>query len=80
MFSGFRSVWMRLRSCRTIECQWGNLEEHDHGPTSHTCEELTCKTLDLRAGKGHKAIAFEKIKDALTQKIGDNTDVVPKVE
>jgi hypothetical protein len=48
--------------------------------TSHTCKELTCKALDLRTGKWHKAVAFEKIEDTLTQKISDNTDMVSKVE
>lgn len=48
--------------------------------TSHTGKELTSKTLNLRTRKGHKAVAFEKIKDALAQKIGDDADVVPKVK
>lgn len=67
-----------MQDCRTSV--GGRGEKRTMRPTSNTCEELTCKALDLRTGKWYKAVAFEKIKDTLTQKIGDNADVVPKVE
>lgn len=41
---------------------------------------MTGKVLDLSAGKGHEAVAFEKIKDTLAQEIGNNANVVAIVE
>ena len=34
----------------------------------------------MTAGKGDKLIAFEEIKDALAEQVGDDTNVVPKVK
>jgi hypothetical protein len=48
--------------------------------TSYTRKELSGETLDLRAGKWHKSISLEEVKDTLSQKICDNADVVSEVE
>lgn len=36
-------------------------------PTSDACQKLPGKALDLTVGKGHKLIALEEVKNALTQ-------------
>ena len=43
-------------------------------------EELLGKLLDVRAWEGYKLIRLEEIENALPVEIGDDTDVVPKVE
>ena len=48
--------------------------------TGNTGQELTRKTLDLTAWKRYEGICLEKVKNALTEKIRDNADVVPVVE
>ena len=48
--------------------------------TSYTRKELSGEALNLRAGKWHKSISLEEVEDTLSQKIGDNADVVPEVE
>jgi len=50
------------------------------GRTSHTCEELPCKTLYLTAWKGHKRVGLEEVEHALSEKIRDNTDMVSVVK
>ena len=48
MFSGLRSVWMRLRSWRTAQELAHYEYGQDAGPlTSHTGEELAGKGLDV---------------------------------
>lgn len=49
-------------------------------PTCYASEELFRKLLDMRTGKGNKAIGFEKVEDALAVEIGDDADMVPKVK
>lgn len=48
--------------------------------TSNTSEELSRKALYLAVREGYKAIALEKIKDTLTQKVHDNTYMTSVVE
>lgn len=48
--------------------------------TCNAGEQLLCKMLDLAAGKGHKIIALQEVEDALAEQVGDDADVVPKVE
>ena len=48
--------------------------------TGYTREQLSCEILNLSAGKRHEIVAFEEIKNTLTQKIGYNADVVAIVE
>jgi len=36
--------------------------------------------LNVAAGKGHKRVAFQKVKHALTQEICNDADVVAEVE
>jgi hypothetical protein len=48
--------------------------------TGDTRKELAGKLLDMSAGERHKGVALEEIKDALAQKIGDDTDVVAEVK
>lgn len=79
MFSGLRSVCTRFKSCRTILGLVGN---HVNSVllTGYTHEQLPRETLNLRIGKGHKAIALEEIKDTLSEEIHDDADVTPVVE
>lgn len=48
--------------------------------TGDTREELAGKLLNVSARKRHKGVAFEKVKDALAQEIGDDADVVAEVK
>lgn len=48
--------------------------------TSNTGEELFSKVLDLAAREGHELICLEKVEDTLPEQIGNNTDVISKVE
>lgn len=49
-------------------------------PTGYTREELSSKVLDLAAGERNKAVAFQEIKHALSEQIGDNANVVSVIE
>ena len=56
---------------------------HFTGQTSLTCntgKQLPCEILNLAAGKRHKGIALEKVKDALSIEVGDDADVAAKVK
>lgn len=48
--------------------------------TCNAGEQLLCKMLDLAAGERHKIIALQKVEDALPEQVGDDADMVPKVE
>lgn len=48
--------------------------------TGNACEKLASELLDLTAWKGNKTIAFQEIKHALAQQIGDYANVVSEVE
>jgi hypothetical protein len=48
--------------------------------TSYTGKKLSSETLNMRARKRHELISLQKIKDALTEQVCDNTDVISKVE
>ena len=48
--------------------------------TCNAGKQLLCKMLDLAAGKGHKIIALQEVEDALAEQVGDDADMVPKVE
>ncbi len=50
------------------------------GRTSHARKQLPCKTLYLTAWKGHKCVRLQEVEHALSQKVRDDTDMVPKVE
>ena len=81
MFSGFRSVCIRLRSCKTgAQCQTTRNQGRKDGPTGNTGEELPSKTLNLTAWEGYESVALKKVEYTLTQKISDYTNVIPKVE
>jgi len=49
-------------------------------PTSNAGEKLMRKSLDMSTGERHKLVRLEKVKHALAVQVGDNADVVPKVE
>lgn len=48
--------------------------------TCNAREELPREALDVAVWEGRKRIRLEEVKDALTQQIRDDADVVPKVE
>lgn len=48
--------------------------------TSHTCQKLSGKVLDLAAWEWHKSIRFQEIENALAQQIRYDAYVIPKVE
>jgi hypothetical protein len=48
--------------------------------TGYTGEELPSKVLDLAVGERHKGVALQKIKDTLSQKIHNYTDMVAVVK
>lgn len=48
--------------------------------TSHTGEELTGKGLDLTAGEGNESVTLQEVKHTLSQKIGDDADMVAEVK
>ena len=48
--------------------------------TGNACEQLPGEALYLTAGKGHEAIALQKIEHALPQQVGHYAYVVPEVE
>jgi hypothetical protein len=48
--------------------------------TRNAREQLASKLLNLTAWEWHKTIALQKVKDTLPQQIGDDADVIPKVE
>ena len=52
----------------------------DKRHTSNACEELSSKALNLTAWKGHKSVALEKVEDALTEKVGDDANMITKVK
>ena len=43
-------------------------------------EQLSGEALDMTVGKGREIVTLEEVEDALTQQIGDDADVIPKVE
>jgi hypothetical protein len=75
-----RSVWIRLRSWRTVGLVSDALTKCGSVLTSYARKELSGEALNLRAGKWHKSISLEEVKDTLSQKIRDNADVIPEVE
>ena len=67
IFSGLRSVWMRLRSCRTVlDVSNKGRQPYEVQLTGYTSEELSSKSLDVCAGKRHELVTFEEVEDALT--------------
>lgn len=48
--------------------------------TGHACKELTSKALNLRTGKGNKAISLQKVEHTLSQKVGNDTYVISEVK
>ena len=48
--------------------------------TGHAGKQLTCKVLDLTAGKRHKPVTLQKIKHTLPEEIGHNADVVSEIK
>ena len=80
IFSGFRSVWIKLRSCKTRSIVSDKLGYRTGELTGNACEELSGKALNLTARKWYKSIAFQKIEHTLAEKIGNNTYVVSEVE
>jgi hypothetical protein len=48
--------------------------------TGNAGEQLSSKVLNLGTWERHKAVAFEEIKDTLSEQVCDNADVVPEVE
>jgi hypothetical protein len=73
-------VWIKLRSCRTVPISKTPILPPEKGPTSYTRKQLTSKILNLTAWKWNEGIAFEKIKDALTQKISDDANVISEIK
>lgn len=80
MFSGFRSVWIRLRSWRTESIVSSRTALWKSVPTSNTCKQLPREVLYLRAWERDKTIALEEIKDALAEQVRDDAYVVSVVE
>lgn len=82
MFSGLRSVWMRLRSCKTVRKGQRSVsyECKDEKHTSNAGEELASKLLNVGAGKGYELVALKKVKDTLAEQVSDNADVVAEVK
>ena len=72
---------MRFRSCKTEE-EWSaeDFQQHRHKLTCNACEQLLCEMLDLAARKWNKRVALEEIKNALTEEVCDDANVVPKVK
>ena len=50
------------------------------GLTGYTGKKLSGKILDLCTRERHKIIALQKVENTLSQKIGDNADMVAIVE
>lgn len=48
--------------------------------TCNAGKELFGEMLNLTAGKRHKLVSFQEIKDALSEEVCDNTYMVPEVE
>ena len=48
--------------------------------TCDACEKLLSEMLYLTAGERYETIALQKIKDALSKQVGDDADMVPKIE
>lgn len=48
--------------------------------TSYTRKELPGKVLDLAAGERHEAVALEEVKDALSQQIRHDANVISIIE
>lgn len=61
---------------RQVECGWAARCQH----TGHTREELLRKALDVSVWKRDEVISLQKVKDALTQQVGHDANVVAKVE
>jgi hypothetical protein len=82
MFSGFRSVWMRFRSCRTA--QELVYVRHDarllETLTCYTSKELSRKTLNLAVGEWHEVVAFKEVEDTLSEQVGDDADMTSIIE
>jgi hypothetical protein len=76
MFSGFRSVWIRLRSCRTrIRLETILIKDSEKKLTSYARKKLSSKALDLTIREGDKSIALQEIKDTLSEQVHDNAYV-----
>ena len=80
MFSGFRSVWIRFRSCRTVSGQQSPPRRRAGKLTSDTGKELSRETLDLAVRERDELIAFEEIEYTLAQQVHDDADMAPVVE
>ena len=80
MFSGFRSVWIRLRSWRTIPCQHNPRKVPAGFLTGNAGQQLAGKVLDLAVWERHEVVALQKVKHALAEQIHDNADVPAVVE
>ena len=48
--------------------------------TGYARQELPGKALYLTTGEWYELVAFEEVEDTLAKEIGDDADVVPKVE
>lgn len=82
MFSGFRSVWIRFRSCRTV--QGLVYVRHDarlfETLTCNASKELPRKTLNLAVGERHKVVTFKEVKDTLSEQVSDDADMTSIIE
>jgi hypothetical protein len=57
-----------------------NLDKRRLKLTSHTDKELPRKSLNVRVGKGHKIVPFEKVKQAESKQICHDADMPSEVE
>jgi hypothetical protein len=82
MFSGFRSVWMRFRSCRTTQglVYFGHDARLLETLTCNASKELPCKTLNLAVGERHEVIALKEVEDTLSEQVGDDADMTSIIE
>jgi hypothetical protein len=48
--------------------------------TSHTCQQLTGKALNLAVGERDEVVALEKVKDAGPKQIHDDADVASEIK
>lgn len=86
IFSGLRSVWIKFKSWRTRKGQsqfcrsFSGLGVSFHALTCYAGEQLPGEVLDLAVRKRDKAVALEKVENALAQKIHDDANVAAVVE
>lgn len=81
MFSGFRSVWTRLRSWRTahrLAYIW--CVSQNRKLTGDAGKELSSKALNVGAGEWCEVVPLQEVKDAFAEKVCDNADVISVVE